>query len=383
MADLRNDFLIDPGVIFLNHGSFGACPRPVFETYQYWQLELEKQPVEFLARRAPELLAEARQDLAKFLNCDADDVVYFPNPTTAINMVARNLNLQPGDEILSSDHEYGAMERTWHFICQNTGARYITQPIPLPVSGKEEMVQLFFEGASERTKIVFISHVTSPTALIFPVEEICKRAHQLGLTVIVDGAHAPGHIPINLDEMKPDIYTGACHKWLCAPKGASFLYANPKIQPALEPLVVSWGYESEKPGSSLFIDYHEWQGTRDLAAFLSVPAAIQYQQNNNWHAVQERCHQLASETREKIDALTSLGSICPNSKQWFGQMAAVRLPGEINHEEVQMQLYDQFKIEVPVYRWHDQKFIRGSFQAYNQHEDLDTLLNALEQILLN
>lgn len=381
MTDLRNEFLLDPQVIFLNHGSFGACPRAVFESYQNWQLELEKQPVEFLARRAPQLLADAREELAQFLNTEADNVVYFPNPTTAINMVARNLKLQPGDEILSTDHEYGAMERTWHLICRNTGAKYIPQSIPLPVADQEEFVQIFFRGMSDNIKIVFISHVTSPTALIFPVKEICRKAHQLGLTVIIDGAHAPGHIPIDLGEIKPDIYTGACHKWLCAPKGASFLYADPKIQPGLEPLVVSWGFESEKPGPSQFIDYHEWQGTRDLAAFLSVPAAIRYQQDHDWHAIQERCHKMASEVRERINALTGLDPICPDSNQWFGQMTAVRLPGEINHEELQMQLYDQFKIEVPVYSWHEQKFIRISLQAYNNETDLDALLEALEQVL--
>lgn len=381
MFHLKDDFLIDPDVIFLNHGSFGACPRPVFEAYQYWQLELENQPVEFLGRRAPDLLASARNELGQFLKADADDVVYFTNPTTAINMVARSLDLQPGDEILATDHEYGAMERTWQFICGKTGARYIPRSIPLPVTDQESLVDSFLQGVSDRTKVIFISHITSPTALIFPVKDICKKAHQMGLIVIVDGAHSPGHVPVDLQEIKPDVYTGACHKWLCAPKGASFLYANPKIQPILDPLVVSWGFESEKPGPSQFIDYHEWQGTRDIAAFLSVPAAIKFQREHNWTAIQDRCHHLASEVRAKINALTRLDPISKYSDEWYGQMVAVRIPDEINHESLQTHLYEQYKIEVPVYCWHEQKFIRISFQAYNRESDLAALLEALKAIL--
>jgi isopenicillin-N epimerase len=381
MTNLKSDFLIDPEVIFLNHGSFGACPRPVFEAYQNWQIELENQPVEFLSRRAPELLAEARSDLAHFLNAEPDDVVYFPNPTTAINMVARNLDLQPGDEILATDHEYGAMERTWRFICEKIGARYIQKPIPIPVTNRNEIVDSFLQGVTDRTRVIFISHITSPTALIFPVAEICRKAHQAGLFVIVDGAHSPGHIPLNLKEINADIYTGACHKWLCAPKGASFLYADQKIQPILDPLVVSWGYQGEKPGPSQFIDYHEWQGTRDLAAFLSVPTAIKFQQEHHWHTVQERCHNLAMRAREKINALTGFEPTSPNSLDWFGQMVAVRIPDTVNHEELQVHLYDNYNIEVPIYRWQDRQFIRISFQAYNPDSDLDVLLQALEDTL--
>ena len=267
-SEIKDAFLLDPKITFLNHGSFGACPRPVFEAYQAWQYILERQPVAFLGRRAGEFLAEARRSLANYLNVAADDLVYFPNPTTAINMVARSLALEPGDEILTTDHEYGAMDRTWNYVCQRRGAHYIHQPIPLPVLDQDQFVEQFWSGVTGKTRVIFISHITSPTGLIFPVEAICARARQAGILCIVDGAHAPGQIPLDLKAIGADIYTGACHKWLLAPKGAAFLYATRESQQWLDPLVVSWGYESEYPSESQYIDYHEWQGTRDLSAYL-------------------------------------------------------------------------------------------------------------------
>lgn len=381
MTDFKDLFLLDREVIFLNHGSFGACPRPVFEAYQRWQLELERQPVEFLGRRAPTLLAEARAGLAAYLGVDAEEVVYFPNPTTAINMVARSLDLQPGDEILGTDHEYGAMDRTWRFICRQTGARYVRQPIPLPLEDENQIVAALWQGVTERTRALFLSHITSPTALIFPVAEICRRAREAGLLTIVDGAHVPGHIPLNLAELGADLYTGACHKWLCAPKGAAFLFARREIQDWLDPLVVSWGYESEKPGPCQYVDYHEWQGTRDLAAFLAVPEAIEFQARHGWDEIRRRCHALASQTRARLQALTGLEPICPDSPAWFGQMAAARLPDGVDVETLQKRLYGNFRIEIPLHCWNGRPLIRASFQAYNSPAEADRLLEALEQLL--
>ena len=376
----KSEFLLDPKVIYLNHGSFGACPRPVFEEYQRWQRELERQPVEFLVRQALDLMAEARGALADFLSCQKDEVVYFPNPTTAINMVARSLKLKPGDEILTTDHEYGAMDSTWRFICNQTGAHYLRQPIPLPVTSAETFTETFWSGITDHTQVIFISHITSPTALRFPVEAICRRARQAGILCIVDGAHAPGHIPLDLTDLGADLYTGACHKWLCAPKGSAFLYARREVQDLLQPLVVSWGWESEKPSDSRFIDHHQWQGTRDLSAFLSVPAAIRFQLEHDWISVRQRCHQLASRVRKQINDLTGLEPICPDSSDWFIQMCAARLP-EVNVEIFQKRLYDEFRIEVVTRRWNNQPLIRVSFQAYNDQADADALVHALGQLL--
>ncbi len=377
---LKSDFLLDPEVIFLNHGSFGACPLPVFEAFQDWQRKLERRPVEFLGRQLISLMEEARSALAEYLSCHADEVVYFPNPTTAINMVARSLELKPYDEVLTTDHEYGAMDRTWRYVCHKANARYVQQSIPLPVTSAEAFLDTFWAGVTEHTRIIFISHITSPTALRFPVEAICRRAREANIFCIVDGAHAPGQIPLDLTKLGADLYTGACHKWLCAPKGSAFLYARRDIQDLLEPLVISWGWEAEKPGDSRFIDHHEWQGTRDPAAFLSVPTAIEYQRVHNWASIRQDCHQLAQITRDRINTLTGLSPICPDTTDWYVQMFAAHLP-EVDVEELKQRLYDEFNVEVSVHRWNDQPFIRGSFQAYNNSKDADALVQALSSLL--
>ena len=378
--NLKKEFLLDPDIHFLNLGSFGACPRPVFEVYQSFQRELEKKPVEFLDRQIIKRMEETRSILAEYINCQANEVVFFPNPTTAINMVARNLELENGDEILSTDHEYGAMDRTWRYIARRLGAKYINQPMPLPMTTQGEFIERFWEGVTERTKVIFVSHITSPTALTFPVVEICEKAREAGILTIIDGAHLPGQIPLDLGEINVDIYTGACHKWLCAPKGASFLFARKEVQEWLEPLVVSWGYEAEKPTTSQFIDYHEWQGTRDMSAFLSVPAAIRFQEENDWPEVRVRCHQLAANAREQINELTGQEPLCPEDGEWFEQMATVRLP-ELNTEILQSRLFNDYRVEVPVFKWNDQPYLRVSVQGYNDEDDIIALVDALEILI--
>jgi isopenicillin-N epimerase len=375
--DLRQLFLLDPAVTYLNHGSFGACPRPVFQTYQEWQLELERQPVDFLDRRAPGLMAEARAALAEYVGCGADDLVYFPNPTTAINMVARSLKLGVGDEILTTDHEYGAVDRTWRFICSRRGARYIRRAVPLPIPEDEAFIEHFWSGVNEHTRAIFISHITSPTAIQLPVEEICVRAREAGLLTIVDGAHAPGQIPLDLADLGADIYAGACHKWLCAPKGASFLYARPEVRDILEPLVVSWGWEAEQPGISRFIDYHEWQGTRDIASFLSVPAAIEFQRKYRWDDVRRHCIELAAETRDRLLEIFGTTRLT-ESQTWALQMAAVELPEP--ERDIQRRLLEEHRIEIAVQKWSGRSYMRFSFQGYNNRADANALINAVQTL---
>jgi len=249
------------------------------------------------------------------------------------------------------------------------------------VTDADVWVETFWHGVTERTKVIFLSHITSPTALTFPVEAICRRARAAGLLCIVDGAHAPGHIPLHLPTIGADFYTGACHKWLCAPKGAAFLYARHEVQHWLDPLVISWGYDSTQPSSSQFIDYHEWQGTRDLAAFLTVPAAIEFQARHDWPAVRQQCHQLACATRQRLNTLTGLAAICPDSPQWFTQMCTARLPADIDLATLKQRLYSEFQVEVPLLAWNHQKFIRISLQGYNTQDDADTLVEALARLL--
>ncbi len=321
---LRDLFLLDPEVIFFNHGSFGACPRPVFEVYQAWQRELEWQPVEFLQRRANALLDEARTRLATYVNARPDDLVFVPNATIGLNIVARSLPLQPGDEILTTDHEYGALDLTWAHVCRKTGARYIRHPIPVPLAGTpEELADALWAAVTPRTRVVFLSHLTSPTALTFPVAEICRRAREAGILSIVDGAHVPGHLPLDLTAIGADAYSGNCHKWLCAPKGSAFLHVRPEHHTVVEAMTVSWGWGEEEP---TFVTRNQRQGTRDLAAFLAVPAAIDFQAAHDWDTVRVRCHALASDVRARLAALTGLDPLAPDGPAWFGQMVAAPLP---------------------------------------------------------
>ena len=209
---LRREFLLDPGVTFLNHGSFGACPRAVFERYQRWQRELEHQPVLFLARRLEELLAEARAALGDYVGADPDDLVFVPNATAAVNVAAWAIGLEAGDEVLATDLEYGALDLTWERVCDQAGARYVRAPIPLPVESSEQLVDAIWAKAGPRTRVLFLSHHTSGTALTLPVGELCRRARERGIVTVVDGAHVPGHLPLHLRALDADYYGGNCHK---------------------------------------------------------------------------------------------------------------------------------------------------------------------------
>lgn len=377
----RDDFLLDPDLVFLNHGSFGAVPRVVQEAYEQLQRSMERNPVAWLQRSAEPLMAEARARVAQFVGAAADDLVFFPNPTTAVNMVARSVGLQAGDEVVTTDHEYGAMFRTWTKLCTEAGARYVRVPIPLPVTTADDFVERVWAAVTPRTKVLFLDHLTSATALIFPVHELCRRARAAGIITIVDGAHVPGHIPLDLASLQCDVYTGALHKWLCAPKGCSFLYATPEAQRWLQPLVVSWGWQSDHPSGSQFVDHHEWQGTRDLAPFLAASAALDFRASFDWAAVQAESHRLTLETRARVNALTGLDSISPDSSEWIGQLASIRLPSSIDPVALKARLFDDFRVEVPITVWNGEPFVRVSFTAHTTEADADALVDALQQLL--
>jgi isopenicillin-N epimerase len=378
MKDLRSQFLLDPSVTFLNHGSFGATPIPVFETYQNWQRELERQPVEFLGRRFDGLMDAARARLADYLHCALDGLIFVPNATVGVNLVAHSIALEPGDEILTTDHEYGACDYAWAACCQRTGARYVRHVIELPltIQTPEALAAAFWESVTPRTKVIYLSHITSPSALILPVAEICRRARAAGILTVIDGAHAPGQIPLDLTALDADIYTGNCHKWLCAPKGAGFLYAKPETHAWLQPVIVSWG---ETPGAS-FVTRNQWQGTRDIAAYLSVPATIDFQAAHDWDSVRAGCHALASESRGRIAELFGLEPISPDSPDWFSQMVACPLPAT-DPIPLKARLYDEFRIEVPLTMQSGHVLVRVSFQAYNSADDLGRLVEALRVLI--
>jgi isopenicillin-N epimerase len=326
MTNLKEQFLLNPNIIFLNHGSFGATPRPVFDCYQEWQRRLEQQPVQFIARDTLTYFQEAREALGHYLQADAEDVVYIPNATFGVNIVARSLALRPDDEVLTTDHEYGACDRAWRFLALKHGFRYVRQPITVPIESAESIVEQLWQGVTPQTKVIYLSHITSETALQMPIEAICHRAQAAGIMTLIDGAHAPGQIPLNLPAIAADFYTGNCHKWMMSPKGSGFLYARSEMQPLLEPLVVSWGWENRVPSPSQFIDHHQWLGTIDPAPYLATPAAIQFQADYNWPAVRQECHTLLNQALQRIMELTGLPTIYPQTEGFYTQMAVAPLP---------------------------------------------------------
>jgi isopenicillin-N epimerase len=371
---LRGEFLLDPEITFLNHGSFGACPRAVFERYQEWQLELEREPVLFLARRLPGLLAEARAALGTYVGAEADDLVFVPNATSGVNIAAWPLGLEAGDEVLSTSLEYGALDLTWEHVCGDFRARYVRTPVPLPIGDDEEVVETIWAGVNDRTRVLYLSHHTSRTALTLPVAELCRRARERGIVSVIDGAHVPGHFPLNLRELDPDFYVGNAHKWLCAPKGAGFLYVRRELQRKVHPLVFSWGYERE---DATFVERHEPQGTRDPAAYLTVPYAIEWQQSRDWHHVRTRCHELARRAAAEL----GLTPVVPDTRhRLYGQMVSLLLPDEAP-DGLQERLFAEHRIEIPVSERETPRLLRASFQGYNDEGDLERLKAALVALL--
>lgn len=377
---LKELFLLDPEVTFLNHGSFGACPIPVFESYQRWQRELERQPVELLGRRIDGLLANVRQEIGAYLNCAPDSVVDIMNSTWGVNLIIRSLELEEGDEVLTTNHEYGACTMAWEWLLNKMGARLVRHDIPLPVTSQEEIVESLWSQVTERTKAIFLSHITSPTALTLPVEQICQRARDAGILTIVDGSHVPGQRLLDMDTLVADVYTGNFHKWLCSPKGSAFLYVRPEEQGWVESLIISWGWGRQgilEPSS--FLQRNEWQGTRDPSPFLAVPDAIRFQAEHDWPSVRARCHELARETRERISDYSGLDPIHPDSPEWFAQMVACPIR---THDPVALkqQMYDEFRVEVPISSWGGLDMVRVSYQGYNDHDDLERLMTAIESL---
>jgi isopenicillin-N epimerase len=377
----RADFLLDPDLVFLNHGSFGAVPRVVQAEYERLQREMERNPVEWLGRRSEGAMREVRHRVAALVGADGDDLVMFPNPTTAINMVVRSLGLRPGERIVMTNLEYGAMDRTWDRLADDCGVEIVRAEVALPVESAADVIETVWDCVDERTRVLFLSHLTSSTALILPVDELCRRARERGILTIIDGAHVPGHLPLDLSTLGADIYTGALHKWVCAPKGCSFLWARREVQDVLRPLVTSWGWHSDHPGDSTFIDHHEWQGTRDLSPFLGVVAALDFMEAHEWSTVQAEAHSAAVAARDAVDALTGLAPICPPTPEWLGQMSVARLPDGVDEGRLKAALYDEYRIEVPMHRWNGQPLVRMSFHAHTGREAIDALLDALPVLL--
>ncbi len=376
--NLGEMFLLQDENVFLNHGSFGACPKVVFDGYQEWQKLLEKQPVKFLTSDLYNYLENSRHELSEFVGCQEDEIAFFQNPTHAISCIIQSLDLNKGDEILMTNHEYGALIRAWTEWGKQKHINIIQNEIPIPVDNKDDFIRSFLSGITSKTKIIFMSHITSSTALKFPVKEIISAAKDRGIITIIDGAHVPGHIPLDINDLNCDFYTGACHKWLCAPKGASFLFVKKEHQKWIRPHVYSWGKKGDDPSNSEFLQDFQWQGTRDMSAFLTIPIAIKfYHEKIQKH--QNMCKEVIKDTGKIFSQILGTEPIY-NNDEWIEQMVSHKLPDNAP-QNLKKILWNDYKIEIPIFEWNNCNYIRLSFQVYNSQDDIELLLHALKSLV--
>lgn len=375
----RDEWALAAGVTYLNNGSFGPTPRCVSAARRRWMDVVEADPQDFFVRQLGPRLAECRRQLGELVGTHADNLVLVENASVAMNIVAASVRLQPGDEVLTNDHEYGAVLRLWERVCRRAGAKLVVQPLPVPISSAEEVVATLFAAASERTKLLVVSHITSPTAIVFPVEAICRRAREHGILTAIDGPHAVAMLDVNLDRLDCDYYTASCHKWLCGPLGTGFLYAHPREQSAVEPALVSWGRTLEGDTTS-WRDEFNWVGTRDPSAFMAISAAIELLNRVGLGAFRERTHVLARYARQQLVARLGAEPLVSDDPQWYGSMVSVRLP-DGSAESLQRALWERHKIEVPIVTWQGRRLIRPSCHLYTWREDIDRLVDATAKLL--
>ncbi len=381
----------------LNHGSFGACPRAVLRRQQRLRRQMEQEPVRFFTRQMQPLLDRSRQSLAELIGADPGDVAPVRNATDAVNSVLRSLRFEPGDELLLTDHGYTACHNVVDYVAARAGARVVAVCLPLPIDSPGQVVDAVMAEVTDRTRLAVIDHVTSPTAVIFPVEELVGRLAQRDVDTLVDGAHAPGMIPLDVGRIGAAYYTGNCHKWLCAPKGAGFLHVRPDRQQGIQPAVISHGLNVARPGYTRLQDAFDWTGTDDPTPWLCVDEAIRFLKastDGGMEALLRRNHQLAVTGRRMLCEALDLRPPCP--EEMIGSLAAVRLPDDAGQpvtldttttptatHPLQADLLERFGIQVPVYHWPaaPQKLLRISAQLYNGPADYEALTAALRQLL--
>ncbi len=369
---------------FLNHGSFGACPKQVLEFQQRLRLKLEQEPLRFFGREWEPLLDDARSKLAAFVGADVQDLVFVPNATTDVNSVLRSLTFSPEDEILTTSHEYNACRNALDFIASRTGARVVVAKIPFPIDSPQQVVAAVIERVSAKTRLALLDHVTSQTGLIFPIQELAKELQQRGVDTLVDGAHAPGMISLDLREIGATYYTGNCHKWLCAPKGAAFLYVRRDKQSEIRPLTISHGTNSPRTDKSRFQLEFDWTGTNDPTAYMSVPEAIAFMGSllpGGWTELRQQNHHLVLQGRQLLCEALEVQPPCP--EEMIGSMAVVPMPTTLENRDfmsIHDELFDKFGIQVQVMPWQEQPqlLVRISAQIYNTLEQYEYLAKVLK-----
>lgn len=371
----------------LNHGSFGACPRAVLDRQRGLRRQMEARPVQFLARQMPELLDASRQRLAELVAADPLDLVFVPNATAGVNSVLRSLVFRHGDEILATTHGYNACTNVARFVAQQSHATLVIADLPSPIDSPQQVVEAVMSRATPRTRIALLDHISSPSALVFPIEELVVRLRQEGIETLIDGAHAPGMVPLDLQRMGPTYYTGNCHKWLCAPRGAGFLYVERDRQDGIVPPIISHGYNRPRTGYSRFQDLFDWPGTCDPTAWMCVGAAIEFLDGllpGGLKALTERNHHYAVAAQSLLVEELGARPLCP--PELLGAMAAVELgddpdppSGFVDQHRLNQELFDRFGIEAPVYFFPapPRIVLRVSAQAYNEPGHYQRLVEAL------
>lgn len=396
----RGDWSLADGVIYLNHGSFGPPPRVVQEARQEWTGRLNANPMDFFLRQFDGALDHASGRLGEWIGAEARDLVFVDNATVAMNVVAASLSLSPGDEVLLNDHEYGAVFRIWRSVCERARARIVSPTLGQPVadvadadalprrfSQTSDVTGPILASITPRTKLIVISHITSPTAITFPVEQICREARQRGIPVCIDGPHAIGLLPVNLRKIDCDFYCASLHKWLSAPFGSGFLYVRRNWQSKLKPHLTSWGRSLGGHGPR-WQDELNWLGTRDPAPFLSVPVAIDFLEQFGIDRFRQQTHELTQYARKHMEAALGQSATVPDSADWYTSMAAVPLPPASSRKArpnaihpLQQALWDEHRVEVLVTECHGHRYLRVSCHLYNTTQEIDTLCAALKSLL--
>ncbi len=366
---VRSQWCLDEEAIFLNHGSFGATPIPVLEVQSEWRNQLERQPVYFMKRILIPALREAAEKLGSFVGAEGKNIAFVDNATTGVNAVVRSLKFEPGDEILTTNHVYGAVRKALAYVADRSGAKLVEVTVPFPLQDSQQVIDVVAAAITEHTRLAVLDHITSPTALILPIEDLIRLCKERGIPVLVDGAHAPGMIPLQIETLGADWYTGNCHKWLCAPKGCAFLWTSPERQPATHPTTISHGYGVN------YLEEFDWTGTRDPSAWLSVTAAIDFQHQLGVEAVRDHNFQLVRSAGAML--AERWGTSIPSPDGMIGTMITLPLPPIQDLASLYRDLWDEHRIEVPIIPFGETGWLRISAQVYNEFWEYERLAEAV------
>jgi isopenicillin-N epimerase len=378
----KSIFLLDRDIYFLNNGSYGATPREVFDIYQSWQRELEFQPIQFFQKKLTPAINRSKDQLSRFISCDGSDLILIKNATYATNLVVRSLDLREGDEVLMTDHEYGACVNSWQFWSEKVGFTIKKIHTPLPIDSSD-VVESFRSAISSETKVIYFSHITSATAQLLPVKELIQLCKERDLISVVDGAHAVGQVDLSIKRLDPDFYYSNIHKWLFAPKGTAFLYTKKEKQTLIKPLIVGWGWGDERnlfTGSD-YIDSNQFYGTDDLSSFLVIPESIKFFHYFNIAQKRLECREIVSKYLSLFSQLLGKNPLYSGSKHPI-QMGIFEIPKIYEVGELKSLLIDRYKIEIPVTEWDGRVFIRISFQVYNRESELDYLYQTIKKLFV-